>query len=69
MAPSGTPRPIVEKLHAELVKVLADPDLKSRLQALGAEPIGDSPDEFAQVLRSDLVRWKRVIQDAKIKFQ
>jgi tripartite-type tricarboxylate transporter receptor subunit TctC len=59
----------VEKLHAEIVKVLADPDLKSRLRTLGAEPIGDSPDEFAQVLRSDLARWKRVIQDAKIKFQ
>lgn len=69
MAPSGTPKPIVDKLHAEIVKVLADPDLKSRLQTLGAEPIGDSPDEFAQVLRSDLARWKRVIQDAKIKFQ
>jgi tripartite-type tricarboxylate transporter receptor subunit TctC len=68
MAPAGTPKSIVEKLHAELVKALAQPDLKSRLQALGAEPIGDSPDEFAKVLHDDLARWKRVIQDAKITF-
>jgi tripartite-type tricarboxylate transporter receptor subunit TctC len=69
MAPAGTPKAIVEKLHGELVRVLADPDLKSRLEALGADPIGDSPDEFAKVLHSDLARWKRVIQDAKISFQ
>ena len=58
----------MEKLHAELVKALAQPDLKSRLQTLGAEPIGDSPNEFAKVLHDDLARWKRVIQDAKITF-
>ena len=69
MAPAGTPKPIVDKLHAELVKVLADPELKSRLQTLGAEAIGDSPEEFAKVLHNDLSRWRRVIQDAKIKIQ
>jgi tripartite-type tricarboxylate transporter receptor subunit TctC len=69
MAPGGTPKSIVEKLHGELVKALADPELKSKLEALGAFPIGDSPDEFAKVLHSDLARWKRVIRDANLNIQ
>lgn len=69
MAPAGTPQVIVDKLHGELTKALRDPNLLTKLRALGAEPIGDSPSEFAKILSADLKRWKRVITDAKISFQ
>lgn len=69
MAPAGTPTVIIDRLHGELAKVLRDPDLRAKMQALGAEPIGDSPDAFAKILAADLKSWHRVIQDAKISFQ
>ncbi len=68
MAPARTPPAIVEKLNREIIKALQDPELKAKLQAMGAEPIGDTPIQFAQVLREDLARWKRVVQEANIKF-
>lgn len=68
MAPARTPPAIIEKLNREIVKALKDPELKAKLQSMGAEPIGDTPNEFSKVLREDLVRWKRVVQDANIKF-
>jgi tripartite-type tricarboxylate transporter receptor subunit TctC len=68
MAPARTPPAIIEKLNREIVKALQDPELKAKLKTMGAEPIGDTPNEFSKVLREDLVRWKRVVQDANIKF-
>ena len=69
MAPAGTPAAIVEKLHREIVKALQDPELKAKMQSMGAEPIGDTPAEFAKVLQEDLARWKRTVRDANIKFE
>ncbi|AMN38525.1 Bug family tripartite tricarboxylate transporter substrate binding protein [Rhodoplanes sp. Z2-YC6860] len=69
MAPAGTPQTIVEKLHREIVKALQDPELKATMQTIGAEPIGDTPAEFAEVLHEDLARWKRVVHEANIKFE
>jgi tripartite-type tricarboxylate transporter receptor subunit TctC len=69
MAPAGTDAAIVEKLHAALATILHGDDLKAKMDALGTEPIGDSPAEFAKVLRDDLGRWKRVVQDAKLSIQ
>jgi tripartite-type tricarboxylate transporter receptor subunit TctC len=69
MAPAGTPAPIINKLHAEIVKALQQPDLRAKMQTLGADPIGDTPAEFAAVLHNDLARWKRVVQDAKLTIQ
>jgi len=69
MAPAGTPPAIVEKLHSALAKSLRDSDLKAKMETLGADPIGDSPGEFAKILHDDLSRWKRVVQDAQISIQ
>ena len=67
LAPAGTPAVIVRKLHLDTVKALAQPDLRVRFAELGLETIGNSPDEFAAVIKSEIPRWAKVIKDAGIK--
>jgi len=66
-APSGTPRPIIERLNRELVRVMALPDVKARLAQDGTEAVGNSSAEFAQWLRADIAKWNRVIKAANIR--
>lgn len=65
--PAGTPRDIVTKLHAETIKALASPEMKQRLAAQGFDAIGNTPEQFTEVIRRDLARWKGVIEAAKIR--
>jgi tripartite-type tricarboxylate transporter receptor subunit TctC len=67
LAPAGTPAPIVRKLQLETAKALALPDVHARLADLGMETIGDSPEEFAATIRSELPKWAKLIKDAGIK--
>lgn len=67
MAPKGTPPEAIAWLHKQVVAALAAPDVKERLDALGAEPSGITPQEFAVVLRDDAKRWAEVIRAANIK--
>lgn len=67
VAPAGTPREVIGKLHTEIAKVGALPETKRRLEALGMEPVESSPKEFAAHLRAELQRWGKVISEAKIK--
>ena len=67
LAPAGTPAAIVRKLHLETVKALALPDLRAKLADLGQEGIGNSPDEFAAVIRAEIPKWAKVIKDSGIK--
>jgi tripartite-type tricarboxylate transporter receptor subunit TctC len=67
LAPARTPAAIVRKLHLETVKVLALPDLRAKLADLGSEGIGNSPDEFAGAIKSEIPKWAKVIKDAGIK--
>lgn len=69
MAPAGTPQPIVDKLNAEINKVLAKPDVKAAWAKQGAVPITMSPPEFEKYLRGDIEKWAKVIQTAGIKTQ
>src|SRR5260221_13088945 len=55
-APKGTPTEIVAKLNAELVKLLGSPEGKEQFAALGAEPVGDTPDQCAAFLEADMAR-------------
>jgi tripartite-type tricarboxylate transporter receptor subunit TctC len=66
-APAATPRDIIARLHAEIVKALASPDVKQRLTALGFDSVGNTPDEFVQVIRRDLARWQKVVAAAKLR--
>jgi tripartite-type tricarboxylate transporter receptor subunit TctC len=67
LAPARTPVTIVRKLHLETVNALALPDLRVRLADLGLEGIGNSPDEFAAVIKSGIPKWAKVIKESGIK--
>jgi len=67
LAPAGTPREIVSKLHVEIARTLRLPDVKERLAADGAEPVGSSPDEFAALIKSEIEKWTRVAKAAGIR--
>ena len=69
MAPGGTPPEIVDRLNREIVKVVAMPDVRARLSALGFEPIGSTPKQFAERIRSEIDKWAKVIRAAGIKAQ
>ena len=67
MAPAGTPKPIIDKLHAETVKVLAQPEVKARLEGLGVQLVGNTPEQFVEIAKKELPMWGKVIKDAGIK--
>lgn len=67
LAPAATPRDIITKLHAGVVRALQNPDVRQRLLNDGAEPVGSSPEEFAAYLRSETEKWAKVIKVAGIK--
>jgi tripartite-type tricarboxylate transporter receptor subunit TctC len=67
LAPAATPRPVVDKLSADANRVLADKEIRSRMQALGADPSGNSPEEFARFIREDQAKWSKLMREAGIK--
>jgi tripartite-type tricarboxylate transporter receptor subunit TctC len=67
MAPAGTSKAIIDKLHAEIVKAMRSPEVLSRLTAEGAEVVASSPQEFAARVRNDIEKWNKVIRQAGIK--
>jgi len=66
LAPAGTPRQIIATLNAETVKAIRMSDVKERLVNEGAFPIGSTPDEFARFIRSEMLKWEKVVKQAKI---
>jgi tripartite-type tricarboxylate transporter receptor subunit TctC len=69
MAPAGTPKPIVDKLNAEINKVLSLPELNTQWAQQGAQPLTMTPAEFEAYLRKDIEKWAKVIETAGIKVQ
>jgi tripartite-type tricarboxylate transporter receptor subunit TctC len=67
VAPTGTPQDIIDKLHAETVKTLAMPEVRKKFDELGIEPVGNTPAEFAAVIRKEIPEWAKVIKDSGIK--
>jgi tripartite-type tricarboxylate transporter receptor subunit TctC len=68
LAPAGTPREVVMKLHAGVLKALADPDVRKRFLDDGAEATpSKSPEDFGALIRAELVKWAKVVKDAGIK--
>ena len=67
LAPAGTPRAIVAKLNADINTVLKDPEASSALVRIGFTPVGGTPEQFQQLISSNIDKWGRVIRDAKIK--
>ena len=65
--PTGTSPVHVKTIYAQAVKMLAQPDVKERLATLGAEPVGNSPAEFAGFIRAEIAQWARIVQQAGLK--
>ena len=67
LAPAGTPQTITDKVHQETVRVLGQPDVRKKFEDAGLDVIGSSPAEFAEVIRSEIPYWARIIKEAGIK--
>jgi len=65
--PAGTPPAIVARLHADIVKVLAIPDMRAAFEAQGAEPVGNSPAEFAAYIAAELKRYAKIVRDSGMR--
>lgn len=66
-APAKTPRPILERLHSETVRALKSPDVHERLVGLGADPVGNTPEQYAAFIQNEIAKWGKVIKAAGIK--
>jgi tripartite-type tricarboxylate transporter receptor subunit TctC len=66
LAPAGTPRPIVQKLHAEMAKSLSLPDVRERLGNVGLEIVASTPEQMRAFVKADIAKWAKVIRDARI---
>jgi tripartite-type tricarboxylate transporter receptor subunit TctC len=67
VALAGTPKEIIERWHREIVRIVAMPDVNARLRTLGFDPVANSPTEFAERIRTEGVKWDKVVKDAKIR--
>ncbi|MGZ5083363.1 MAG: tripartite tricarboxylate transporter substrate binding protein [Usitatibacter sp.] len=67
VAPAGTPREVVGKLNAEVLKILAMPDVRERFLAQGVEPLGSTPEEFRDHIRAQMAKWGKVVRDAGVQ--
>jgi len=68
-APGGTPRPVVDRLHGEIARVLKVPDIRERLLRDGIEPIGSTPEQFLQHTRNEAAKWGKVVREAGVKVE
>ena len=69
LVPAGTPQPIVDFLYRELMKVMQTEDVKQKLGNAGLEVVGDTPAEFAAVIKVEGAKWGKVVKDAGIKLE
>jgi tripartite-type tricarboxylate transporter receptor subunit TctC len=67
VAPKGTPKPVVARLHAGIVQVLKKPEVRERLLELGAEPVGSTPEQAAAHIRSEVAKWAQVVKESGAK--
>jgi tripartite-type tricarboxylate transporter receptor subunit TctC len=65
-APANTPKPIVDRLYREIAKIIKTPDMQERLEKLGMEPSGMSPEQFMEFQRSEIAKWAKVVKAADI---
>ncbi len=69
VAPANVPRPVIDRLNGDLVKTLAMPEVKSGLLKVGMTASSNTPDQFAQYIRDEIVKWTKVAKAANIKFE
>jgi tripartite-type tricarboxylate transporter receptor subunit TctC len=69
VAPAGTPAPVIDRLNAEVIKALARPDMLEKLADDGSVPLGGTPRQFAQFLKSEHAKWGAVVREAGIRLE
>jgi tripartite-type tricarboxylate transporter receptor subunit TctC len=67
MAPAGTPKEIVQKTQMAIAKALQSPEVREKLQAQGAEPVGNTSEEFAVYIKAEIIKWAKVVKDSGAK--
>jgi tripartite-type tricarboxylate transporter receptor subunit TctC len=67
MSRAGTPQPVVERLHAEITRILKEPAVREKLEALGGEIVGSTPAEFSAYLKAEIAKWDKVAKAAGIR--
>jgi tripartite-type tricarboxylate transporter receptor subunit TctC len=67
LAPAGTPKAVVSRLGKEIVSAIKTPDVQARFLGQGLDPATSTPEEFSALIRSDLVRWEKIIRQAGIR--
>ena len=69
LVPAGTPKDVIARLHAAAVKAINSPAVRERLTRLGAEPVGNTPEEFRKLLESEQALWARVVKESGAKVE
>jgi len=69
LAPAGTPKPVIERLNREIVKVVHSPEFNRVVASEGATAVGNTPTEFEAVIRADVAKWARIVREAGIRAQ
>ena len=65
----GTPKEAVARLNTQIAKVLALPDIRERMLAMGTEPVSNSPEEFSLFIKSESQKWSKIIHDKNIRIE
>lgn len=69
LAPAATPKAVVAKLSADVKRVLSDTDVRTKMLSLGADPGGNTPEEFARFIREDQAKWSKLMREAGIRLE
>jgi tripartite-type tricarboxylate transporter receptor subunit TctC len=69
LVPAGTPRPVIERLNTELVRILKLPAVQERLVADGADAVPSTPDEFGAFIRAEIAKWAKVVKAGGIRIE
>ena len=66
LAPAGTPKEVLARLNADMVKIIHSPEFRKKMDDIGADPIGDTPEQMAHQIREDTARFAKLVKDAKV---
>jgi tripartite-type tricarboxylate transporter receptor subunit TctC len=69
MAPAKTPRPVLDRLNAEVNKIINSPDVKENWAKQGATPMGMTPEQFGKFMRADIRKWAKLVNETGMKVQ
>ncbi len=67
LLPAGTPRAVIARLHAEIVKAMNIPEIREKLIVQGTDPVGSTPEEFGAFMKAETIKWARVVKEANIR--